>query len=769
MRLSARLTLATVALTLLTAAAVGWLTYRGLSAAILPTALERLEADAERIGSRLDAGLQGARLDVLAARGIPPVAQAVASLRQRDPAAPNGPGSAAWRVDLATWFVAELEAKPTYLQFRLIGIEDGGRELVRVERSGIGGSIRVAAEEDLQSKGERDYFTKALQVSPGEVYVSPIELNREHGRIEAPDTPVIRAATPLVDPHGRALGALVINVDLRPLFAELQTLVPAGHSLLVVDERGRYLLHPTASRSFAFERDPNAPSWRNDFPALEWVLSGGGSAVVQAREDAMGGPLPALCVAASFLRVKGGPRLSVVLTVDRSVLLGPLTSVGRSALAAGALATLLAILAAGLLARSMTRPLAQMAAAAEAIGRGEEASLPLSTGREIGALARAFRKMVGDLQASAEALEEKSRRERLLSAVVESSRDAILAKQLDGTITAWNPAAERLYGYSSEEVIGRHVSILVPDEGHEELEGFLARVRRGEVVEPTETMRRAKSGRVFYVELGVSPVSTAEGELIGASSIARDITERLEAQRQLERQAEDLRRSNAELEEFAYVASHDLQEPLRMVASFTELLADRYGGQLDEKADKYIRYAVDGARRMQMLIRDLLAYSRVGTQGRSLEVVDAGHVWGRVIAQMAATIERSGAEVNSESLPMVLADETQLEQVLQNLLGNALKFHSDEPPRIEIRAAPADGEWVFSVKDNGIGLDPADGGRIFQMFQRLHERGRYEGSGIGLSISKRIVERHGGRIWFESEAGKGSTFFFTLPAAEGVG
>lgn len=888
MGLSARLTLATVALTLLTAAAVGWLTYRRLSAAILPTALARLEADAERLGSQLDAGLQQARLDVLAASGMPPVKRAVASLGREDQRPDGSPGRA-WRSELAAWFLSELEAKPAYLQFRLIGIGGGGRELVRVDRSAAAGTVRVVPEPELQPKGGRDYFVQALALGPGELYVSPIELNREHGEIESPDTPVIRAATPLFDSLHRTVGILVINVDVRPLFARLAASAPPEHSLLVLDDAGRYLVHPDASRSFAFEREPNVPGWREDFPGLDWALSRGGSALVGARKDSEGEPSRLLCLASSSLRVAGGPRFSVVLTADRSVVLGSLTSVGRSALAAGSLAALLAILAAGLLARSMTRPLAQMGAAAEAIRRGEKATWPAADGGEIGVLASAFRKLVEDLQASAEALEEKNRRERLLSAVVESSQDAILTKQLDGTITSWNPAAKKLYGYSAQEVIGRHVSILVPDEAREELERVLASVRRGEVVPRFETVRCTKDGRRLDVSLSVSPVASASGRLVGASSVARDIadrkraealfhgaveaspsgmllvdrggaivlinreterlfgysreeivgqpveilvpeaarakhpslraafsaqpalrrmgvgrdlkavrkdgsefsvevglnplespqgpmvlaavidvSDRLEAQRLLERQAEELKRSNAELEEFAYIASHDLQEPLRMVASFTELLAERYGGRLDEKADKYIHYAVDGARRMQMLIRDLLAYSRVGTQGKSVRPTDAHAVLLRVVAQMKLSIEQSAAEITLEQLPTVPADEVQLERLFQNLLGNALKFRSADPPRVHVRADLEGESWAFSVADNGIGISPGEGERIFQMFQRVHERGRYEGSGIGLAIAKRIVERHGGRIWFESEPGKGTTFLFTLPAEESV-
>lgn len=239
--------------------------------------------------------------------------------------------------------------------------------------------------------------------------------------------------------------------------------------------------------------------------------------------------------------------------------------------------------------------------------------------------------------------------------------------------------------------------------------------------------------------------------------------QRKQTEREKETYLQELKRSNAELEQFAYVASHDLQEPLRMVASYTELLGERYRGKLDPNADKYIGYAMDGAHRMQRLIRDLLAYARVGSTAKLLQPTDASAVLASVLGGMRTTIESNKAEVVFGLLPSVMADESQLGQIFLNLINNAIKFHSDRSPRVEISALADGMTWDFSVKDNGIGMEMENAGRIFEMFQRLHSREDYEGTGIGLAIAKRIVERHGGRIWCESVVGQGSTFHFTLP------
>jgi light-regulated signal transduction histidine kinase (bacteriophytochrome) len=259
-------------------------------------------------------------------------------------------------------------------------------------------------------------------------------------------------------------------------------------------------------------------------------------------------------------------------------------------------------------------------------------------------------------------------------------------------------------------------------------------------------------------------VSQRTAELREANAhLAVELDERRRAEQLLAHYAEDLKRSNAELEEFAYVASHDLQEPLRMVSSFTQLLGKRYQGKLDQDADDFITYAVEGATRMQRLLQDLLAYSRVGTRGKPLAPTDCNVIFDQARTNLLTALEESGAQVGSGPLPTVQGDEVQLIQLFQNLLANALKFRGEQPPVIQVSAQEDDGAWRFAVRDNGIGIAPAHQERIFMIFQRLHRRSEYPGTGIGLAICKKIVERHGGRLWVESEEGRGTTFFFTIP------
>jgi PAS domain S-box-containing protein len=289
----------------------------------------------------------------------------------------------------------------------------------------------------------------------------------------------------------------------------------------------------------------------------------------------------------------------------------------------------------------------------------------------------------------------------------------------------------------------------------------------GELWEDTFPLRDQNGNYRWFLSQAV-PIRDPEGRVLRWFGTNTDITERKQSEEHLVKTVGELKRSNDELQQFAYVASHDLQEPLRMVASYTQLLANRYKGRLDADADEFIAYAVDGANRMQGLIQDLLAYSRAGTNGKALREISSERALKVALTNLQATIEESGALVTHDLLPAITMDDLQLTQVFQNLIGNSIKYRSAEVPKVHVTATKNGGkEWIFSVRDNGLGIDPQYFERIFILFQRLHGRKEFKGTGIGLAICKKIVERVGGRIWVESQAEKGSTFYFALQESDG--
>ncbi|HEY2857825.1 MAG TPA: PAS domain S-box protein [Terracidiphilus sp.] len=368
-----------------------------------------------------------------------------------------------------------------------------------------------------------------------------------------------------------------------------------------------------------------------------------------------------------------------------------------------------------------------------------------------------------DLTAQNQATEVQER----LASIVESSDDAIISKDLNGIIRSWNRAAERIFGYTPGEIIGRNISTLAVPDRVDEFPEILARLARGERVDHYETKRQTKDGKVLTVSITVSPLRDAAGTVVGASKVARDISERDVHEQALEQANAVLLQANADLQQFAYSASHDLQEPLRMVLTYSELLRKEFGSKMGPAADQYIGYAVEGARRMEQLLTDLRAYTLASTSDPVPQGdVDAGAMLDKALANLEGAIRDSGASITRSDLPHVRLHEFQMEQLFQNLIGNAIRYRSKAPPQIHVAAQRNKGVWIFSIQDNGIGIDSQYKEQIFELFKRLHSVAAYPGTGMGLGICKRIVERAGGRIWVESQPGRGSTFFFTLPATD---
>ncbi|AOR73172.1 hypothetical protein BBJ41_37155 [Burkholderia stabilis] len=369
-------------------------------------------------------------------------------------------------------------------------------------------------------------------------------------------------------------------------------------------------------------------------------------------------------------------------------------------------------------------------------------------------------------------ISERKRAEERLRLVVEASPNAMVMVSHGGRIVLVNSQTERVFGYSRDELIGRSIETLVParfrDQHPDHRAAFLAAPKSRPMGAGRHLYGLRSDGSELPVEIGLNPIETDEGMFVLAAIV--DITERTRAETALRERTDELARSNRDLEQFAYVASHDLQEPLRAVAGPLQLLQRRYQGQLDARADEYIGHAVEGATRMQALIEDLLTYSRVGRSDNPFQPVQCAVVLDSALNNLAVALEEAGADVHRGLLPTVQAIPSQLALLFQNLLGNAVKFRrKDGPLRIRVGAEPCADGWLFRVEDNGIGIDAQYFERIFLIFQRLHTRRDYPGTGIGLALCKRIVERHGGRIWVESEPGNGTTFLFTLPGGAGTG
>jgi PAS domain S-box-containing protein len=355
-------------------------------------------------------------------------------------------------------------------------------------------------------------------------------------------------------------------------------------------------------------------------------------------------------------------------------------------------------------------------------------------------------------------------REGVFQQLFESMPDPVISINREGAIVRINSQAEQVFGYNREEMLGQPVEMLIPGRFRDRHVGL----RGGYIAEPKvrpmgaglDLYGRRKDGSEFAVEISLSPMETEEG--LFAVSVVRDVTAQKETQQALKELSDELARSNTDLQQFAFAASHDLQEPLRAVAGCTQILQKRYADKLDARADELINEAVHGATRMQSLVNDLLAFSRVGSRGQPLGRVDAGRSLEDALHNLAVALRESAALVTHDPMPEVPADASQLALVFQNLVANAIKFRGERRPEIHVGAERAPGEWRFFVRDNGVGIEPQYFERIFLIFQRLHTRRESPGTGIGLALCKRIVERHGGRIWLESEAGKGSTFYFTI-------
>jgi PAS domain S-box-containing protein len=476
--------------------------------------------------------------------------------------------------------------------------------------------------------------------------------------------------------------------------------------------------------------------------------------------------------------------MCLIVKIDQSEAYADSRTMSMTMALTGLLVMLAGSLVAWVVARSIARPVLQLARGVAQFGQGNLDFRIDNTSRdEIGRLGQAFNQMATDIAFKEAQLHEwateleqrveqrtvqlrqSEDRYRLLS---ETSPDMIFVIDRDDRVQYVNSQGAMLFGLTPRQVIGRtSADLFVSDTTDEQAAGLRQVLQTGEPFALQSQFIGVEGAR--WVDTHWVSMRDENGNINAVLGVARDITEMRKVTQSLAQKANELERSNSELERFAYVASHDLQEPLRMVTSYLQLLERRYKAKLDGDALEFIGYAVDGSNRMKALINDLLSYSRIGSRGKEFVLTDCESVLAHVLKNLQIVIQETGAQITHSPLPSVMADISQIEQLFQNLIGNALKFHDataqlPKTPLVQVDVRLQDGFWLFSVADNGIGIEPQYFERIFIIFQRLHTREEYAGTGIGLAVSKRIVERHGGRIWIESQPGQGTTFYFTIPA-----
>ena len=549
MTLTTRLAIAMIALVALAVSAVGWLSYRSLEQALLLRARDRIETHSRQVATDLEYHAASATGDVAGFRSAAALQGLVRARKAGGIDPVDGVSEKTWRDRIATRFAAELEAKPTYAMFRIFSIDDDGREVVRVDRMGPNDTVRIVPEEGLQKRSDRSYFTETLALGPGQIYVSPLDLGRRDGLIEETHRPTIRIATPVFADDGKPFGIFMINVDMRRAFDRVRSSVLPGETIYVVNRQGDYLIHPDRSREFGtLLGKPN--DWKADFPHLasQAGATQGIADIVPDHAARSGG------IALAPALLAGTEWVGVIETTPNAVIMAPAASIRNTSLLVGTIAVLCAAVLALLIARSLTRPIVRLTAAVQGVARNGKVAIPVDARGETGVLARAFANVIEEVNEKTAALQREvqehlrtiaardhhAERERLFSAAVESSNDAIITTSLDGTITGWNSAAERLYGYSAAEAAGKNIAILVPAGRLSEVQDTLRRIGWGESIEHNETTRLRKDGSPVEVSLSISPIKAPSGATIGISKVARDITDSNKTRLALRQQTEEL-------------------------------------------------------------------------------------------------------------------------------------------------------------------------------------------------------------------------------------
>ena len=769
MSLATRLTIAIVALVVATAGTVGFLSYRSIEAIAVPRTLVRLEAHARSVAVDLGNVVANAYSDLKGFRrvvGLDEIMQL-----SRDPSMDRAGGLtlAQWRERLGQRLVAEMEAKPAYAQLRLIGIADGGREVIRVERQPASGQIRIVPDAELQRKGDRSYFKQGIAARAGVIEISPVELNQENGTIEVPYLPVVRLTTPIFAPDGATFGVLVVNVDLRPAFRHITDLAIPDSTVYVVNERGDYLAHPDAGRTFGFELGKPVRI-QDDYPALTQAMVIGQrqpDLIVERNGKEVG-------VALASVRLGGGPRISVVEVIPQEKIVAVASeALRKSSLLGGAVAVLCAILLAYVLARTLTRPLTQMTAAVAGFAEGAPLELPLNAGGEIGVLARAFRKMARDVREKNAAIH---RDKDVFESIMAEMAEAVLLVDVQGNAVYQNSAAGAMLrapagtGRSARERAFEAfyldgVTPLPP----EKWPGM--RCLRGELVNEFEMLIRPRgASRMIHLIGSARPIHDAKGVQTGAVVVFRDVTEARETERQL-RQSQKL----DAIGQLTGGVAHDFNNMLTVITGTAEILAD---GLADRPDLLNIAKMIDqAAGRGAELTRHLLAFARrQPLEPRNVDINNLVLETARLLRPALGEHIEIESMLEDDTEPAHI-DPSQLSTALLNLAINArdampaggkltLETGNVVLDEAYTHANPdvRPGAYVMiAVSDTGTGIPAKLRDRVFEPFFTTKEVGR--GTGLGLSMVYGFVKQSEGHVKIYSEEGYGTTIKLYLPRA----
>jgi signal transduction histidine kinase/CheY-like chemotaxis protein len=770
MSLSTRLTIAIVALVIATAGTVGYLSYRNVAAIAVPRTLLRLEAHAQALAVDLATIADNARADLKALRQANGLGEIVTL--SRDPSRERNDGFtlAEWRKRIAQRFMAELGAKPNYAQLRLIGIADGGREIIRVERGAPGEAARVLADSELQRKGDRDYFIRTAAAREGVIEVSPVELNQEGAKIEAPNMPVVRLSTPIYAPDGTVFGVLTVNVDLRSAFQHITAPANPDTTVYVVNERGDYLAHPDASRTFGFEQGTPFRI-QDDYPALAPAIVTGQwqPEVISNRANR------SLGVALASVRLADGPRISVVEATPEDKIVAAATSAVRdSSLLGGAAALLCSMLLAYILAQTMTQPLTQMTKAVASFAQDAPLELPLTSGGEIGLLARAFQKMASDVGAKNAAIR---RNTELFESIMAEMAETVTLVDIDGIPIYRNNAAmaamvrplSRHGGAARDQTVEIFYLDGVTPVPREKWPSL--RCLRGELVNDFELLYRfPASPKLRHMIGSARPIHDANGTLTGAVVVAHDVTDSKATERQL--------RESQKLDAIGQLTggvAHDFNNILTVITGTSEILAD---GLADRPNLLTIARMIDqAADRGANLIRHLLAFARKQPlEPRNVDVnalvVDTAQLLKPALGEHIEIESMLEADVEP-----ALIDPSELSTALLNLAvnardampsggkltletGNVVLDEAYAHSNPDVRPGPY---VMIAVSDTGVGIPAQLRDKVFEPFFTTKPMGK--GTGLGLSMVYGFVKQSGGHIKIYSEEGYGTTIKLYLPRA----